>query len=556
MRYTRLRKAVEAGHFKGATLAHPAVISASMVQLANPQARRFGNSPQQRLTGSADEIAGATLYTGAARPIELDEEDEDEDEEDELEDIEESESLVDRDNGRKRRASNMVEVETAADNQLFYPDTSRSSRALKRIKRSDSDDEQEEDEEHTPSKSTRNTAALTRQRRTTNTITTSLPTRAYKQQGPQQIVSTDFHGSPSRPSLPLGVSTRSGLDGQRPSNDSPPVKVSRKKKSANDAAKAAYEVGVTTGRWAPHPDDNSVSNDQSRHLYSVNHTPTLRYVGHALHSPSGQSTRPTANADANMSCRDAPKLQPYPNMSFHMPRSQHPASVGPFHQTPSNPFATGQVPLPISHQESHYRSHQPEPLPQAEDYPPPRRYNPSDPNRFHPASVFDGFQMPTTAPPPSKGTAAEVKRTGEPSLLQKVVMNKQKETEGKAASHEKDTESSVAVDNSQPVKSGGKSAQTVAKTGVADNEVGEHVASQTESTAQAPVQARVHGSNGLRSDRPYALTGAGLRGNTAIISNATTRENAAAGVGVHNDKVKKENASQETIAGNPQPEGN
>lgn len=556
MRYTRLRKAVEAGHFKGATLAHPAVVSASMVQLANPQARRFGTHPQQSLTDSVDDVPGATMYTGATRPINLDEEEEDEDEE--LEELEESESLVDQSRGRTCRAVNVAEVEADADNRLFYPDTSRSSRALKRIKRSDSDDNEEEEKEYTPSKFKRNTGTLTRQPRTTNTAATPPPPRAHLQQGLQQSVSTNRIGTQQQSTLQLGILRRPGfVNEQNANNDRQSVEISRKKKSANDAAKAAYDMGIANGRWPPHPGDNNVSSDHTIHSYSVNQTPNLRYIGHGLHSVASQSIWNNANADVNVSGRNAPNLQAHANVPLYTPRNLYLVGSSSFHQAPPSPFATRTVPPPVGHQQSQYRSYEPDSLPQAEDYPPPRRYNPSDPNRFHPASVFDGFEMPTVAPPPSKGTGPDIKRVGEPSLLQKVVMNKQKEAEGKAASHEKkDMASSVAVDNSQQVKSGGKVTQTATKTGATD-EPGEDITGSTQSNTKAPpAQARVHGSNSLRSDRPYPMTRTDVRASTAITHPIATREELAAGIGAQNDTVKKGNASQETVAGNPPPEAN
>ena len=147
MRYTRLKKAVENGAFKGALLAQGAgQLSPQLAAMANPESRRLASVPGSDKPAPRPARRGKN-GTGPTPPKntqlvfpEIDNEDEEE---------EETQSATQATNageqGRKRAASTAL---SEGDNDgLFYPDTSTATRQVKHIKREPSDEEAEESED-------------------------------------------------------------------------------------------------------------------------------------------------------------------------------------------------------------------------------------------------------------------------------------------------------------------------------------------------------------------------------------------------------------------------
>jgi len=218
MRYSRLKKAVEAGAFKGATLTQPTNTSPALAALANPESRRLGNAAAAGRTQHAR--CAAKPRRGAGADALADDDGEEEEKKD-------TGGLV-RLSQRKRQVSTTLSED--ADSEMFYPDTSQATLRTKQIKRSDSDVEgEEQDELEEIDSDYKPTASGRRKAQDANVV----------------------RSSQSQPHNP-GTSTR-------------------RKASAKDAAKAAYAVGLASGRYAPTPEDRS-----GAHL---EHAARLRNIG-------------------------------------------------------------------------------------------------------------------------------------------------------------------------------------------------------------------------------------------------------------------------------------
>lgn len=139
MRYTRLKKAVESGAFRGATLSQPQGVSAQMVELANPEGRRTAS-----LGGRSSSVGGSTVYN-SARKLPRRRNKDDQQEEDEDSDDAELRIPAHKPATRKRKAANAVEGDE--DENLFFPDTFALNPRHKQVKRSESDEEVEEVED-------------------------------------------------------------------------------------------------------------------------------------------------------------------------------------------------------------------------------------------------------------------------------------------------------------------------------------------------------------------------------------------------------------------------
>ncbi|KAK5094562.1 hypothetical protein LTR70_004053 [Exophiala xenobiotica] len=233
MRYTRLKKAVETGLFKGATLSSkPTTTSPQLAALANPESRRLGNAAA---TGRTQKPRRATRPRRNAQAKASASEDEDEEEEEEGEEeeggVRETDAQPSSIGGRlrrKRQASNIVPEDD--DSEMFYADTSRATRRTKQVKRSDSDieaEEQEEEIEEVEEPEQQDNVA-------------SGPTTSHHRRGRGGSVAR----SPRSRSQDFDDAAFAGSS-------------SRRKASAANAAESAYAVGIASGRYAPSPEDVS-----------------------------------------------------------------------------------------------------------------------------------------------------------------------------------------------------------------------------------------------------------------------------------------------------------
>jgi len=131
MRYTRLKKAVESGVFRGATLSQPQAVSAQMVELANPDSRRTSTLGSLSSPAGGSAVYNSTRKTPRRRNKKGSQPD--------------LQTPTLKSKTRKRRAEDNAEDD--GDGNLFFPDTSSTSQRYKQIKRSESDVEAEEVEE-------------------------------------------------------------------------------------------------------------------------------------------------------------------------------------------------------------------------------------------------------------------------------------------------------------------------------------------------------------------------------------------------------------------------
>lgn len=436
MRYTRLRKAVEAGHFKGATLTQPNVVSSRLSELANPQARRFGqnassNSQRQhtRLSPDGNSSRGHSRRQ-LPRPISIDEEEEAEEEEEQLDEA--SDNLVDRSSCRKRRLSSSMEAEES-DQELFFSYTPEATRE-KKIKCSESVVESDEEEEEPHAKKLKAWVRSSHQQKAS----------ARKDGSSQQRGATVILEEPELLVPPSVHSSDTTVEGSEEHHDSQPhiidhqsANVSRKKQSANVAAEAAYKIGSTTGRFARHISDNS---GRKRDGSCTNSASQLGYVGQGIHMPINKAIRP--NTGRQMEAQRAISKPPHPcsHSALMMQNSWSHGNHGVYHPPATIPQQS--IASPVSHSN---RTTLPAiappvprpnliPLPATAPHPAQQQpstdlfptmpwYSPSKSRHLHPASVFDGFEMPT---PRESSTClgGPAGQNGKPlTLLQRVKMS-------------------------------------------------------------------------------------------------------------------------------------
>jgi len=255
MRYTRLKKAVEAGLFKGATLSSkPTATSPQLAALANPESRRLGNAAA---TGRNQKPRRTTRprRNAQAKVSASDLEDEED---------AQSTSLGGR-SRRKRHASNVVSEDD--DSEMFYADTSRATRRTKQIKRSDSDIEAEEHEEAEEVEEAEEAEDPDRQDSVASRLTALDRRRARggsltqrPQYALQNFDDTTFAGS-----------------------------ASRRKASAANAAESAYALSIASGRYAPSPEDDSRA--RSGHAARLRNTSTgANPIANSGRKPPGTSS--------------------------------------------------------------------------------------------------------------------------------------------------------------------------------------------------------------------------------------------------------------------------
>lgn len=456
MRYTRLRKAVEAGHFKGATLTQPNPVPATLSQLANPQSRRIGNVPQfgeqqeHHPTEPQEDNPGRTLRARSARPVNLVEEEEEEEEEV----IEESEN--DRESGYSRKRRGSTTKAPPGDHDLFFPDTSESFRTPKKTKRSDSDSEKSEQGDQGLRRSTRSTRAVIQQ----PTSSKATPQTRARRQATHQRGSVNNKLDVQEASAPpvSAPNTMHALEQNR-NTIHQPTEVSRKKQSANTAAEAAYNVGIRTGRWAPHPDDGNTRVHTTAYHPTASHANHLAYVGQGVHSPPAKSAWRDTGADGSTTNFDGINPQLNRATNPYQPRDRAAYHHNAYGHTP-NPFSAAPSGTPIGPAGPSYQlhtQHNPDSQPQSQfpARPSPRRYDPTDPNRFHPASVFEGFHAPTALSySPSSLAGTSVKKNGELSLLQKIKMQRETDKQPMAdqtpSLGKAENKKAVGSDNSGP----------------------------------------------------------------------------------------------------------
>lgn len=429
MRYTRLRKAVEAGHFKGATLTQPNTVSSSLSQIANPPSRRTtpaAVSEPQDTTRVGDHRSRdrKTSRKQSNRPIYLD----DDDDEEEQEVIELPDRPPEHSRGRKRRPSTNTEAQSH-NNDMFFPDTSEVSQSHKRTKHSGNgtkEGEQEASDQRRPDLSARTTM-----RRYLNPI---IPPQApVFNYGSTQTYT--IGGRPERQSNSAHALNTTLTPELNYNSCSPPDDVSRRKQFANSAAEAAYNIGVRTGRLVTHPEKNNVLNHVVNSGHGTDPNRHLAFIGQEVHASYNQPFRRNT--------------QPYVPVLPYQPL--HPAMHNEYlHQTTSNPLPSSIITSDQNQPENQHRPTSPSrPLsrPQEKVQPaesltqpqpeleyaaetPSRQLNTSDPNRFHPASVFKGFQAPIALSyDPSKLPNTDEKKSGKLSLLQKVRMDREKQNE-------------------------------------------------------------------------------------------------------------------------------
>jgi len=269
MRYTRLKKAVETGLFKGATLSSkPTTTSPQLAALANPESRRLGNAAA---TGRTQKPRRATrprrtAQAKASASEDEDEKEEEEGEEEEEEGVKETDAQSSSIGGRlrrKRQASNIVPDDD--DSEMFYADTSRATRRTKQVKRSDSDIEAEEQEEEIEE--------VEEPKQQDNVA--SGPTTSHRRRGRGGSVTR----SPRSRSQDFDDAAFAGSS-------------SRRKASAANAAESAYAVGIASGRYAPSPED--VSDAQ------LGRAARLRNISTGAKSFENNSHRTPATSSAGM----------------------------------------------------------------------------------------------------------------------------------------------------------------------------------------------------------------------------------------------------------------
>lgn len=429
MRYTRLRKAVEAGHFKGATLVQPNLITASLSQLANPHSRRIGNNPpygdsdehDHQRSDPREDGPVKTFRTRSNKPINLEEEEEEEDDDDDEEVIEGLEHL----RRRKRRGSTTDKAQ-AEDDDLFFPDTSKSSRPKKRVKRRDSDVEDDQSREG-PTARSKCDAEATAQRASISR--TSPQARLSHHAAHPQNLSNHAPGAQQVSSMRAPIATpqiQQNYNGLRPS-----TQISRKKQSANAAAQAAYNIGVGLGKWAPHPADDNIQGQAPTYIPAPNYAQRLVHKGARSHSPAVNAAWQDTNVYGNATSLNGPHSQLNRAMYPHKTYEQGSYMQAPYYYAPNSlptkpsDSTSGIVISPhLSTQDN--PSADPQPQPQSHEATPQNK--PSEPNRFHPALVFEGFNAPRMLSySASSRSGTGIQQNGEMSLLHKVMMERDKD---------------------------------------------------------------------------------------------------------------------------------
>lgn len=424
MRYTRLRKAVEAGHFKGATLVQPNLITATLSGLANPHSRRLNNTPygeehEQPTTDLREDDPAVTLRAQLEKPVSLDEEEEEEDD-DEGEVIQGLEHLT----RRKRRGSNTDQT-LMGDNDLFFPDTSRSSRGQKRIKRSDSDLEGDEGQDRSIARSDRNARAdISR----SSVGRTPAQPQVYDQTYSQGEAS-HLHEQYQRAATPMYSSTVGHRVQHNYGDGRQSTPTSRKKQSANAAAEAAHSMGVRLDKWAPYAGDDNFQSQTAQYIAPPNYAQRLAYARSGNFWPATDPAWYDTNIGSNAANPKSHNAQlhgaVYPYQAY---------SQGPYNHPAGSFLAISPDSLSGSNVTSHHTRSSaqngpaPEPQPQSRTSEAPQSYKPSEPNRFHPASVFEGFHAPNLPfYSPSTRAGTGIQQNGQVSLLHKVMMERGKD---------------------------------------------------------------------------------------------------------------------------------
>lgn len=282
MRYSRLKKAVEAGHFKGAVLTQPISTSPQLAALANPESRRLGNAAvaggtsKSRRAAKPRQNAQAKAFAG----------DDEEEEEEEVEEVESQLTLTSGRSRRKRQASNMLPEDI--DSDMFYPDTSQATRRTKQIKRSDSDVETEEQEEleETDQQASIASTSTTSSRPRTQNVNTGRPI-------------SNASRSPHTEQQEFGNATYAPAS-------------SRRKVSAANAAESAYALGLATGRHAPSPED--LNSPQFEHAARLRNISTgvnpIAKTGYNTSGPSKPGMRQLNDRDRQFLARHGQPTHP------------------------------------------------------------------------------------------------------------------------------------------------------------------------------------------------------------------------------------------------------
>lgn len=416
MRYTRLRKAVEAGHFKGATLVQPNLITASLSQLANPHSKRLGNdSPNNEEQGRRQSLDKDShvreTRAKPARGADIGEEEEVDDEDEEV--IEGLEHL------RCRKRRNSTPDRTASDDDsLFFPDTSRFSRNQKRAKCIG--DRNEDDEERV--------RRIARSNRHMTTVSNMSPAGTVSNAHPRCRAGVNPHN----------VSKRQNEVHSRAMVSKVPA-----------TAEAAYGMGVKHGKWSPRPDVQNPQHQMSAYTPSQKHVQRNAY--HETQNPRPPSDPPWQNGGfVGLPFRGTvidPRLQtmmhhsqmihpaPYVHATQGQPSNTFPKAPphsttrttdGPQYAQSTNQNKRESNPLLHSHLQA---QHQSNPQPNHPPAYPTHRAKPTELKPTHPSSVFEGFHAPTklSYSPSRIGTGTGMQRNGEVSLLHKVMAEREKD---------------------------------------------------------------------------------------------------------------------------------
>lgn len=350
MRYSRLKKAVETGHFRGAILTQgPITKNPKLAAMANPESSRLAEEALKSDANKARRWA-----TNKSTPGISDDDLEDEDAEYELEEEEEEVEEIEPEKLLFRPKRKLTEEPSKnEDDDLFYPDTSVAIHKDKQIKL-------EGDEEPEMINDRADNASQTSSRGRRSRVPS--PPRKSRLSSPRITSQQQFSRRQTSQYTPVHVATRPIPS----SNRAMPMPATVHQQTD------MVTVGIVSGQPQPTPEDISFA--QAR----------------GLPSPMQQvSVQQSNNGFPPMRARFARTRQLLPTSSF--PSSANsiswppPPSLSSQFQQPSLPF-----PLPGAIR-SPFASQQP--------FSPQQRTTPPL-SRFDPASVFDNFKPPSITPPP------------------------------------------------------------------------------------------------------------------------------------------------------------